>query len=347
MKTILTKIYRFAHYPNRLARLLRLANLLEIRLQREYLLTHPPVLCLDPGPVCNLRCLSCPTGDGTSRLEREFLLPEVFEKIVSNIRVNRLAHVNLYRLGEPLLNRHLNPYIEYFTKRKIFTALSANFSAKDYDEAYLEALARTGLDEITVCVDGMSQETYEKYRVGGNLARVLGNLRRLSSVKKAHGLKKPRLIFKMLLNKFNQHEVEEAKRMAAELDAEFYQPHFFWTPAGQDEEWMADAFKEKYQGTPQTYIVTKGDAHRDVDTECRQLWDTAQVNANGDVFPCCFCVDPAAAVGNLTRQHIDEIWNNERMRAMRRYVTYPDTEPLTFPNRCNGCPHRFCTYWAK
>ena len=346
MNTILKKIYRFAHYGNRRARLFRLANLLEMRLRRDYLFTYPPILCLEPGPVCNLHCLCCPTGDGSSKLDREFLQPDTFEKIVSNIRVDRIAHVGLYRLGEPLLNPHLNEYIRYFTARRKFTALSANFSARDYDEEYIEALARTGIDEITVCVDGATQETYAKYRIGGSIERVLGNLRRLAAVKQSLRLETPRIVYKMLLNKFNEHEVEAAKRMAAEIGAEFYQPHFFWTPEGEADAWTADCFKEKYKDRPQTYVVTD-DAHTYVDTECRQMWDTLQVNANGDVFPCCFCFDPEFAVGNLTRQHIDEIWNAEPMRAMRRYVTNPNAPTLIFPNRCNGCPHRFCTYWAK
>lgn len=344
MINVVQKAYRFFHYGNRRARLLRLVNLMEMRWRRRRLLTHPPFLCLDPGPVCNLRCLCCPTGDGTSRLVKEFLEPDTFERIVKHIRLDRLVHVNLYRLGEPLLNPHLAEYIAFFADRDIFTSISVNFSAKDYDEDYLAALARSGLDEMVVSVDGTTQDTYEKYRMGGSLDRVLGNLRRLAAVKRALRLAKPRIVYKMLLNRFNQHQVEEAKRLALEVDAEFYQPHFFWTPAGDADTWTADEFRERYGTMPQTYVETDH-RHRYVDTECRQMWNTLQVNANGDVFPCCFYVDPGVAIGNLQFEAASTIWNGERMRYLRRYVTEKACEEAPFPNRCAGCSHRFCTYW--
>ncbi|HOT49603.1 MAG TPA: radical SAM protein [Candidatus Hydrogenedentes bacterium] len=346
MIEILRKAYRLVRYGNRMARLLRLANMAEIRWQRRRLLTHPPFLCLDPGPVCNLRCLSCPTGDGTSLLAKEFLEPDTFERIVKNIRLDRLVHVNLYRLGEPLLNRHLAEYIRFFADRGIFTSISVNFSAKDYDDDYLAALCRSGLDEMVVSVDGTTQETYEKYRIGGHLERVLGNLRRMAAVKRSMGLYKPHVVYKMLLNRFNQHQVDEARKLAASVDAEFYQPHFFWTPQGDEDTWTADEFRARYGDTPQTYLETDS-RHRYVDTECRQLWNTLQVNANGDVFPCCFYVDPSVAVGNLLYDSAESIWNGDRMRCLRGYVVDREAPPPPFPNRCAGCSHRFCTYWNK
>lgn len=338
-----TKIYRFIRHGNRRARLCRVVNLAELRWRREKLLTHPPFLSLDPAPFCNLRCLCCPTGEDTGQLSKEPLEPATFQRIMRNIRVDRLAHASLYRIGEPLLNPHLWDYVRFFSERRVYTAISVNFSARDYEDDYMKALIESGLSEITVSVDGVTQETYEKYRVGGNLARVLGNMRRLADVKRRMKAATPRVIFKMLLNKFNEHQVEEARKLAAELNAEFYQPHFFWTP---DDNWTSEKFRAQYAGKPQSYVVTD-DRHRYIDTECRQLWDTLHVHSNGDVMPCCMAMEHKFAVGNLTTQHIDTIWNSPKMRAMRRYVVNPSEPPPPFDNMCVYCEHRFCTYWNR
>lgn len=343
IKSLGEKFYRFFRYGNRRARLYRVVNLLELRLRREKLLTHPPFLSIDPAPFCNLRCLCCPTGGNTSQLSCEPLEPDTFQRIMRNIRVDRLAHASLYRLGEPLLNKHLCDYIRYFSERRIYTTISVNFSARDYDDDYMRALIESGLSEMAVSVDGTTQETYEKYRVGGDLSRVLGNMRRLADVKKRLKAATPRVICKMLLNKFNQHQVDDARRVAAELDAEFYQPHFFWTP---DDAWVADKFRAIYDGKPQSYVLTD-DRHRYIDTECRQLWDTLHVHSNGDVLPCCMAVEHKFAVGNLTTDHIDTIWNGDKMRAMRRYVVNPAEPAPPFDNMCMYCSRRFCTYWNK
>ncbi len=340
--SIQQKAWRFLRYGNRRARLWRLANLVELRHRRLRLSTYPPILCLDPAPFCNLHCPCCPTGGEINHLTMQPLTPETFQRIVSHLRVDRLAHVNLYRIGEPLLNPHLDEFARFFAARGIYTAVSVNFSARDYDEAYFRRLIASGLSEITVSVDGTTQETYEMYRRGGNLSRVLKSMRLLADTKRRMHARTPRVIFKMLLNKFNQHQVDDARRMAAELDADFYQPHFFWAPG---DEWTADKFKEMYAGRPQTYVVTD-DRHRDVDTECRQLWDTLHVHSNGDVMPCCMAFEPQFAVGNLVEQSIDQIWNNEKMQALRRYVVDTDAPPPGFANPCRNCARRFCTYWT-
>jgi radical SAM protein with 4Fe4S-binding SPASM domain len=341
LKDIHYKIYRFLTLGNRAARLWRLANLAELRLRRQRLLSYPPFLSIDPAPYCNLHCPCCPTGSDTSKLTKEPLQPEVFEAIVRNLRLDRVAHASLYRIGESLLNPHLPRFIKYFAERKIATAISINFSARDYDDAYMEEIVRSGLDEFTVSVDGMTQETYEMYRRGGNLARVIENTRRLAAVKRRMRANRPRIVFKMLLNKFNQDQVDDARKLAAELNAEFYQPHFFWAPG---EEWTADKFKQMYGDNPQSYVATD-ERHRYVDTECRQLWDTLHVHSNGDVLPCCMAVEHKFAVGNLTHQPIGEIWNNHRMRTLRRYVVQPDAPKPDFDNPCEHCERRFCTYW--
>lgn len=341
VKDVPHKIRRFLTLGNRAARLWRLVNLAELRLRRRRLLSYPPFLSIDPAPYCNLHCPCCPTGSNTSKLTKEPLEPDTFAAITRNIRLGRIAHAGLYRIGESLLNPDLPEFIRFFADRRIATAVSINFSARDYDDAYMEGIVRSGLDEFTVSVDGITQETYEKYRRGGNLARVLENIRKLTDAKKKLNAHKPRIVFKMLLNKFNQGQVDDARRIAADLGAEFYQPHFFWTPG---EEWIADKFKEMYGDNPQSYVATD-DRHRYVDTECRQLWDTLHVHSNGDVLPCCMAVEHKFAVGNLTRQSIDEIWNSEKMQTLRRYVVDPDAPPPDFDNPCQYCSRRFCTYW--
>lgn len=341
MNTLGTKAFRLLRYGNRKARLLRLVNRLEMRLKRPRLITHPPFLCIEPGAVCNLRCPCCPTGERTSKLGGDPLGPEVFERIAANLRLGSICHVDLYRLGEPLLNPHLCDYIAFFSKRGIVTSISVNFSARDYDTAFMERLVRSGLSRVVVSVDGTTQDTYAKYRVGGDLERVLNNIRGLAQAKQRLAAETPRIVYKMLLTRHNQHQVEEARRLASELGAEFYLPHFFHTSGNMGGEWTADGMDSQRQ----TCVENADPRHRTVDTECKQLWDTLNVHANGDVFPCCFCADPAHAAGNLVRDPIGTIWNNDKMRALRRYVTDPEAPAPDFANPCVGCEHRYCTFW--
>jgi radical SAM protein with 4Fe4S-binding SPASM domain len=342
MTTLLHKAYRFVRYGDRRARLQRHFNTMELKRQVSKMRTYPSVLYLDPATACNLRCPFCATGNGVSELRKENLKPETFYKIVENLPMDALQNVNLYHWGEPLLNPHLSEYIRYFAERGKFVTINANFSHKDYDEEYLTELVQSGLGECTVSIDGATQEAYEMYRVRGNLERVLNNLRKINGIKKRLGTDLPHVTYKMLLNKFNEHQIKDAERLAEEVGADFYAPDFLMIPDEERDAWESEAAKEKYEGLPTTgYAERRGEL---IHTECRQLWDTLLVNSDGGVFPCCMVYDHDAMVGNLADQHISEIWNGEKMQYLRRYAVEPELAPPDFHNNCEHCTHRYCKH---
>jgi radical SAM protein with 4Fe4S-binding SPASM domain len=314
----------------------------EIGREAIELRSHPVTLYIDPATACNLRCPFCPTGGGYTQIKAEVLKPNEFEVMVSNIEISLLERVCLYNWGEPLLNKYLPEYIRYFTDRRKPTTISTNLSVKDYDDEYLETLVGSGLTEILVSIDGGSQESYEKYRIRGDFHRVVRNMAAIDRVKQRLGSQTPFVRYKMLLNKHNQHEVEEARRIAEECGAIFSLEKNFWCPDDLRDEWIADSIRAEYGDlTPSSVSMRRtGTIH----TECRQLWDSIFVSANGDVFPCCLVYKPSQRVGNLLEQHIMEIRNSPEMVQMRRFVCDINAPPLDFDNYCNGCTSRYCTH---
>ncbi len=353
MITTVGRAYRLLFRPNRRERIQiyldwrrRVANqqLLQDEIVNEapVLKSHPVALFLDPATACNLRCPFCPTGNGASEIEPEIMTRETFYKIVSNLRVNYLEKVYLYNWGEPLLNKHLAEFIGYFHDRGRETSISTNLSVKDYDDKYMEELVSSGLTEMDVSIDGASQETYGRYRIRGDLDRIIRNMKKIHEVKKALGSETPLVRYKMLLNKINQHEIEKARSLAEECGAEFYLPEHFWCPDELRDEWVADSVKENYGGVAPTSVsMTRTET---IHTECRQLWETVLVGANGDVYPCCIVFKASQRVGNLTEEHIDTIRNNYMMEQMRRYACDTSVTDLDFDNHCVGCTNRYCTH---
>jgi radical SAM protein with 4Fe4S-binding SPASM domain len=314
----------------------------DMREGRTVVRARPVYLILDPGPLCNLRCRFCHTAAGTGTLAKELLTPETFARLVPNLPLDSLFEANLFNWGEPLLNPHLNDYIRFFADRGIQVVIHANFSAQDYDEAHLEALVRSGLTHFVASVDGASQETYGAYRVGGDFERVIRNLGRLVQTRNRLGSQTPRISYKMILNRINQHELEEARRLAESLGAEFLLQEEFGMPEEFREEWTSDRVREKYGAVPVTSVDMS--AKSPVSTECRQMWDTLVVNANGDVHACCQVHRPGCALGNLTRERFEEVWNNEKMQCLRKFVLDARAPTPDFDNWCATCPFRSCTF---
>ena len=217
--------------------------------------------------------------------------------------------------------------------------ITTNFSHRDLGEGDLEEVVASGLTRLFVSIDGATQETYGKYRVRGDLARVFGNMERLAAVKARLGTASPYVAYKMLLNRYNQHEVEAARQLATERDAEFLLNDRFWCPPEHRAEWQADSGASG----PREHLIFSDTVDGPVSSFCRQLWDSVVVSANGDVYPCCLLHDPRHVVGNLVDQDIDEIRNGERMVKLRRWVADPDEADPTFDNGCVGCTSRWCS----
>ena len=60
---------------------------------------------------------------------------------------------------------------------KIRSTTSVNLNAVTDDQ--IKGLLTLNLDALHISIDGVTQEVYEKYRVGGNLETVFNNLKKL------------------------------------------------------------------------------------------------------------------------------------------------------------------------
>ena len=101
---------------------------------------------------------------------------EVYTQIANAMEC---AHnVDFTGWGEPLLHRRIYEMIAMAKKRGCATSMTSNGTA--LDAANAERLIDAGMDRLTVSIDGLTPETYDRLRVGASLEKVEANLRRLS-----------------------------------------------------------------------------------------------------------------------------------------------------------------------
>jgi MoaA/NifB/PqqE/SkfB family radical SAM enzyme len=62
------------------------------------------------------------------------------------------------------------------------------------------------------------------------------------------------------------------------------------------------------------------------------------------VHACCQVHRPGCALGNLTRERFEEVWNNEKMQCLRKFVLDAHAPTPDFDNWCATCPFRSCTF---
>ena len=296
----------------------RLLNILHVffewKLGISYAKSRPFVVRLEPSAICNLKCPTCVTP------KRQFAEGEVKRMDLESFRIifNSISK-HLYRLtfyinGEPMLNTDLFKMIKIASSKNIYTSFSTNFTLMR--EAYLEPIFDSGLDWISICLDGFSQETYSKYRVNGNVDSVKEGIKMLMEYKIANNYNKPIVnVFTITFNHVKP-EIEAIKSFCTEhkVDEHRLRPD----NSNMDGSFNYQVIKRKYK-------------------KCFWPWLAIKIDADGSVYPCPCATEKGIKYGNLKEQSLDEIWNNEFYIESRKYISGKTAmkEQLNLP--CYNC----------
>lgn len=317
--------------------------------------SYPYVMTIDPSSICQLRCRGCMTGlDNEFRKRRQpfrkraplaRLGHDVLDSILDEFG-DVIFYCNFYNWGEPLLNDSLPDYVRAASERGIYTAMDSNLSLR-CDDGMLEDLLLSGLDELGASIDGFSQETYGKYRAGGQLDLVIANLKRLVEIRERHGLD-TNIVWRFLIFSFNEHEIDATAAFCQDHGIVFqprdaaFMPHYdHWTPTyrreGRPNPYQTD---RRAQLSTADYVTPVGllpmtpgkPAHR----SCGWHYSYSTVNADGAVLPCCGLYDRKSDFGQVTGASgsFGEIWRNGHFESVRRDFPAGSKGPTDGPTSC-------------
>lgn len=331
----------------------------EARAGNTRLMSRPYWLTIDPTNFCQLRCPFCPTGAKRKVRPESVLDPALFKKVIDELG-KTLLHIDFMNWGEPLLSPHVCEMIAIAKKYRIETALSTNLNRLTPETA--GRLVESGLDRLTVSIDGASQQTYGKYRVGGDFDRVIENLKTIIDKKKEAGFSRPKIMWQFLVFRHNEHEIARAREMASGLGVEigFTAPCLPFKP-GIKENWMPrdrkyclydpDSFPEK---PPWEWADARDEngKPRDVAVEvyakaekrglCKWPWAGITVNADGSVSPCCSVEESEFDFGDITGRKFAELWNGESYRKARRHILdFAAGKKNSIPASAHACERCF------
>lgn len=262
----------------------------------------PRQLVFEVASVCNLRCPQC--WIGLRWIDRgainKFMPMDLFHKVCDEVR-GCVKHVYLHLWGEPTLHPQLS---EMIRRVKEFATVDLATHGLFVDEANVDDLVKC--DTLSVSIDGIDQETYEKYRVGGKLERAMQGMRLLAS--RAPG----RVNWTFVVFKHNEHQLDAAKTLARALGVNFGdKPPLFWDRAQMDSEMPTS---EKHR----RYTLVNGDWKLKADRlSCREFWETTYVLANGDVITCCYDGKAEWVMGNVKDSSLLDVWNGQAYTAAR------------------------------
>ena len=175
---------------------------------------YPVSVSFEPTTSCNLRCPECPSGLRQFTRPTGMLQNDFFKRTIDDIH-KELLYLIFYFQGEPYLNPEFLEMVKYASDQKIYTATSTN--AHYLTDEVAKKTVESGLDRLIISIDGTTQDVYQQYRVGGNLAKVLEGTRNIMKWKKELKSKTPFVFFQFLVVKPNEHQIEDIKRLAKEV----------------------------------------------------------------------------------------------------------------------------------
>lgn len=239
------------------------------------------------------------------------------DRFAELLRINPFVrYVEMSNWGEIFLNPDLLDILAYGFEHGVQLYAENGTNLNTVSGNVLEGLVRYRFRSLFCSIDGASQETYSRYRVGGDFATVIRNIEKINDYKKKHGCRFPLLTWQFIVFPHNRHEIPRAHKMASKLGMGFFtkQP---WGQGGED-----------LRRRPNLYI-------------CAQLWTGPQIDFDGEMLGCCTNKEPWGA-GNVFTSGLLAAVNGEKMQQARAMVLGRGEERDDIP-----CAHCRKFLWMK
>ncbi|MBW1840942.1 MAG: radical SAM protein [Deltaproteobacteria bacterium] len=253
--------------------------------------------------ICNYLCPLCETHNKDWVPRRAITLEEA-KSIIQPAADSLLGAVLYGTRGEPFLNKQLEEIVAYLKKKtRARVSISTNGSVANRNRA--AGLLDAGLDQIIFAIDGITQETYEKYRQGGGLDKVIRNLEQFCSLKHQGGYR-TRIVFQFIPMGGNEHEIPDLPAFGYGLGADIVRLKFSTSVS------RSTAFRVENTSYPASAASKEKFL-------CPMGLDVLYIDPNGYAYPCCYAEgNQNLMIGNALKEDVNRIWNSPTMRDIKR-----------------------------
>ncbi len=288
----------------------------------------PISLSIEPTTACNLACPECPSGLKQFTRPEGNLKQDFYKKIINQVS-QKTFFLNLYFQGEPFINPAFLAMVSYARDKKMYTSTSTNAHFLNDDIA--QKTIKSGLNRLTISIDGTTQESYESYRKNGNLNKVITGTKTIIKWKKELKSKTPYIIFQFLVVKPNEHQIEDAKKLAKKLGVDeirFKTAQLYNYKNGNDLMPSIAKYARYKKQKDGTYCLKNKMLN-----ECWRMWSSCVITWDGKVVPCCFDKDAQHQMGDLKTSDFKQIWQSKLYTNFRKQLLH-DRQAIDICKNC-------------
>lgn len=290
-----------------------MADINKYKKQKDWkMMRFPSHIEIEITNCCQLACRMCP-----NRLmvrPKGFMMMSTLDHILAEAAgITRTCYMHM--IGEPLLHPQLVEMIKKVSAANIRTSISTN--AILLTPATALKLYASGLDELTMALDSLRPEVYEKYRTGADFEEVVRHIDQAIEVRHLHPELNTELELQLIVMENNQADVEPFKAKYGPLLEGIGHLNIkgFSTFAGHVPDYGPGGTKPRR-------------------TTCGKLTSSIAVQWNGDLVICCRDYDSFTTVGNIHETTIERVFNSPKYAELRRALKERDFANIPF---CRGC----------
>jgi radical SAM protein with 4Fe4S-binding SPASM domain len=275
----------------------------------------PIALSIEPTTACNLRCPECPSGLRSFTRPTGRLPEALFYKVIDELHPT-LSYLTFYFQGEPYLHPQFTDLVQYAHQKRVYTATSTNAHFLTPNNA--QKTVESGLDKLIISLDGTSQDTYQQYRIGGKLEKVIDGTKNILYWRKKLKATTPKVIFQFLVVKPNEHQIPEVYALAQSLGVDGVQlktAQIYDYKQGSPLIPTIDKYSRYALQNDGTYKIKNA-----LDNSCWRMWQSCVITWDGKVVPCCFDKDAHYVLGDLQQQTFKEIWQGAPYQEFRQQL---------------------------
>ena len=233
--------------------------------------------------LCNAQCPACVYPQSTR--PKMSMASELFEKIVLESAREKIDRLWIYMFGEPLLDTSIGARVA-FAQKKGIRQIHISTNASLLTSLRAKELIDAGLNSLTISLDSLDKDEYQKIRTGLDFDGVIKNIDSLLALPLGKmkvtiqfiGIEKHSLYLKHPL----------MKKWKKKTAISFIPAHDYAGQAGIKVKWPSG----KRPGP------------------CPALWNKCVILTSGEVPLCCFDFDAKYSLGNIRNSSIADVWNS-------------------------------------
>ncbi|MFI5351022.1 MAG: radical SAM/SPASM domain-containing protein [Elusimicrobiota bacterium] len=281
---------------------------------------------------CPFSCVMCARTNNMTR-EQGNMSFDTFKAVIDQyVAVNPLAAATrgtfLHHFGESLVHPEFGRFIRYAVSKGL-TRASMSINPLMLTPSIARELLESGIYSLNVSLDGHDDESFFKIRGVPN-AYEKSKVNLLAFLKMKVDLGSKTIIHLGMIDfAMNRESIDRQKTYWENLPGIDYfriKELRLWDGSAADVNRLAPKRVDNSVLRATNKVVS-----------CSVPWDQISVAWDGDVVPCCYDYDKKYVLGNVHKQPLNEIWNGERMRALRKeFISNDVSNPL-----CRNCPELY------